>query len=212
MSPCTIAELAAKSGIQAAALADHNSALNCRTFKTCCERFNILPVFGIEVTSIEEAHILCLFGELDQAEEMGRLIYDRLPDIQNDPERFGDQVWVDPEDNILGEVDKHLLSATDLSLDELLDIVLSFDGLFIPAHIDRPVFSIPSQLGFLPDMNYSALETTRLPCPVETAGHTLIRNSDAHYPDDIALRFTRYETDELSFSGLRRALRENTVE
>ena len=206
MSPALIAEKAAAAGLAAAAVTDHNSALNCRAFETCCRRRGILPVFGMEVTSIEEAHVLCLFGSPDPAEELGRLVYERLPDIPNIPEKFGDQVFVDADENILGEVDKYLVSAAEISLDELLETVHGLGGLFIPAHIDKPVFSIPSQLGFLPDMDYDALETTTIPCPVETSGHVLIRNSDAHYPDDIAGRYTVYRTDDLSFDSIRKAL------
>ena len=216
MSPAAIAGRAAAEGLHAAALTDHNSALNCRAFKKCCGDFNILPVFGLEVTSIEEAHIVCLFETAERAEELGEIIYRRLPEILNTPERFGDQVYVDPDENILGEVEKYLLNATDISLDELFEIVMGLEGLFIPAHIDRPVFSIPSQLGFLPEMNYSALETTVLPCPVETGSHRLIMNSDAHYVDDIGTRFTEYEIEDvltggLSFFHIKQAVYENRL-
>ena len=201
MSPSAIAKRAAAAGLDAAALTDHNSALNCRAFKSCCEELNILPVFGIEVTSIEEAHIVCLFETLGQAEELGRIIYGRLPDIPNSPEKFGDQVYVDQDDNILGEVDKYLVTATDIGLDELFGLVADLNGLFIPAHIDRPVFSIPSQLGFLPEMDYSALETTQLPCPVKTGDfsphHELRRTLSGRY------RVTVYRIRRYSDTAVR---------
>ena len=205
MSPALIAAKAAEAGLGTAALTDHNSALNCRAFETCCRRLGITPVFGIEATTSEEAHILCLFETVEAAEELGQYIYKLLPDIPNNPDKFGDQVYVDADENILGEVEKYLVSAADITIDKLFEQVTSAGGLFIPAHIDKPVFSIPSQLGFLPPMPYSALETTVLPCPVETGDHSLIMNSDAHYPDDIAKRSTLYEVSAADFTELASA-------
>ncbi len=198
-------------GLDSAAITDHNSALNCRAFAACCRKLGILPIFGIEVTSIEEAHVLCLFENVEQAETLGGIIYEKLPDIPNIPEKFGDQVYVDEEENILGEVDKYLVSAADISLDELLLIVRELNGLFIPAHIDKPVFSIPSQLGFLPEMDYDALETTVIPCPVQTGDWTLIQNSDAHYLEDIGKRYTIYDTKSVSFPGIRTAIHTKNI-
>ena len=65
-------------------------------------------------------------------------------------------------------------------------------------------------------MNYSALETTVLPCPVKTGSHRLIMNSDAHYVDDIGTRFTEYEIEDvltggLSFSHIKQAVYENRL-
>ena len=211
MSPAVIAEKAAALGIRAAAITDHNSALNCRAFETCCLGRGILPVFGIEVTSIEEAHILTLFETVEQAEELGRIIYDMIPGIMNNPEKSGDQVYVDKDENILGAADKYLITAAELSLDELLAITEDLGGMFIPAHIDKPLFSIPAQLGFLPPMNYTALETTVIPCPVETGGRPLIRNSDAHYPEDIGCRYSILNVEKLSFEGIKRALCSNEI-
>ena len=82
MSPSAIAASAAEKGLDAAAITDHNSSFNCRSFDICCRRLGILPLFGIEVSSAEEAHVLCLFETADSAEEFGDVIYDSLPDIR----------------------------------------------------------------------------------------------------------------------------------
>lgn len=208
MSPLAIAKTASSKGLDAIALTDHNSALNCRAFKDACLNIGIFPVFGIEVTTTEEAHILCLFKTVEQAEKLGSIIYDKLPNIMNIPEKFGDQVFVDKNENILGEVDKYLVSACSLSIEELFEITQQLKGIFIPAHIDKPVFSIISQLGFLPQIDYSALETVSLPCPVETNNYKLIQNSDAHYLADIACRFTTYEIESLSYTNLENAIKQ----
>ena len=211
MSPSAIAAELKEQNFKIAALTDHNSALNCAAFEKCCRALDIIPVSGIEVTTIEEAHIVCLFDNSDKAEELGRLIYSKLPDVHNKAEKFGDQVAVDEHENIIAEVDKYLLSAAEISLDELFDEVSGLGGLFIPAHINRPVFSIPSQLGFLPDMEYSAVEVTKLPCDIDLKNYTIIANSDAHYPHNIGNRYSIYADDDISFEGLKNSMKKGSV-
>ncbi len=45
-----------------------------------------------------------------------------------------------------------------------------------------------SQLGFVTDGPWSALECVRLPPAVDTRGYALITSSDAHYPEHVARR------------------------
>ena len=86
------------------------------------------------------------------------------PDIPNDPEKFGFQVVVDPEEQIIYEEPKLLISALNQSLEEIAHKVRQLDGIFIPAHIDKPCFSILSQLGFVPpDLRYDALSSVVIP-------------------------------------------------
>jgi len=55
-------------------------------------------------------------------------------------------------------------------------------------------------------MNYTALETTITPCPVETGEIPLIKNSDAHYIDDIAVRYSVFDCESLAFEEIKTAL------
>ncbi|MFP4374545.1 MAG: PHP domain-containing protein [Spirochaetaceae bacterium] len=205
-SPAAIVRRAVDLGLDLIALTDHNSALNCPTFAEVAERAGIAALYGIEATTREEVHVLCLFETVEGALELGETLYAALPDIPIVPERFGDQVYVDARDMILGEVEKHLIYAADYSLDEIRDMVLTAGGLFIPAHIDRPANSIYSQLGFLPEGDYSAVEVTRWPSPVDTRGHAVISDSDAHFLDGIGMRSFTFEAERPDFHGLKAAL------
>ncbi len=211
MSPSLVARKAASLGLAIAALTDHNSALNAPAFAAACAKEGVVPVFGIEVTTREELHVLAIFETEEQALELGKTLYGLLPPIANDPVRFGDQVYVDEDETILGEVDRYLVNAADLSLDDASELILSAGGLFIPAHVDRPAFSISSQLGFLPDMRYSAIEVTSWPCLMNPGSVPMISSSDAHYPDAIGSRFVRFEADDASFASLKRALESGRV-
>ncbi len=70
--------------------------------------------------------------------------------------------------------------------ENIVEEVLARDGLAIPAHIDRPSNSVLSNLGFLPELRYSALEAMRKPLVCETWGNTFIQGSDAHMIDKSA--------------------------
>ncbi len=206
MSPSRIIREAEARGLGMAALTDHNCARNLHTFEMAARKSNIIPVFGLEVTTIEDAHILALFPTAKEAESLGALVVCLLPSIPSSPELFGDQVYVDEDDFLLGEMEISIMQASEISLEDLFREVLERGGLFIPAHIDRPSFSVVSQLGFLPPLAYSAVECTVLPSAVDTGGNCIICNSDAHYPDDIGRRYFSFETESPSFEGLCDAL------
>ena len=199
MSPSYIAEVLAEKGVKLAALTDHNTALNCPAFAAACKKFGIAALYGMEVQSQEEVHVLSLFSDLQTALDFSNEIYEMLPPIMNNPEKTGDQVYVDENDDILGEVDKYLITSADLSIDDLEKRIHALGGLCIPAHVDRPAFSLMSQFGFIPEGNYDAVEVTRIPpvttypytnkqVPLDTLHYHLTTSSDAHYPEHIARR------------------------
>lgn len=207
MSPSRLVEEAAAKGIAMLALTDHNAGDNLPAFDICCRRKGIVPVFGMEVTGREEAHLLCLFGDLKTAVRFGYEIYENLQTIPNNPDLMGDQIIVDEDENIIGELDKHLASgAVDFSMEELIEMVHERDGLFIPAHIDRPAFSIKSQLGFLPDNEYDAVEVMHKPCDLNKERYFEITGSDAHYPENVGMRSFEMNLPEVSFSALKKTL------
>lgn len=206
MSPKAIAERAKELGIGLLALTDHNTSLNCPAFAANCRELGIWSVYGMEVTSNEEAHLVCLFEDVDTALEFSNFIYQYLPDVPNNPDVLGDQVYVDENEDILGEVEKYLGNATGLSIDDVREEVFFRNGIFIPAHVDKPVFSIPSQLGFLPDSNYSAIEVFNPVNAGDYSKYPVISNSDAHFLDDIGKKKLFIDVEEKTFECLRESL------
>jgi PHP family Zn ribbon phosphoesterase len=188
LSPRALVTLAIVRGIQVLALTDHNSSLNCPAFAKLCPPVGVLPLFGMEATTQEEIHVLCLFADLDAALSFGEYAYRIIVPFPNDPEKTGDQVYVDEDDNIEGEVEYFLPNALDISIEHIGRKVAEYNGLLIPAHIDRPAFSMTSQLGVVTPGPWSALECVRIPPQVDTLGYPLITSSDAHYPEHVARR------------------------
>ena len=207
MSPLRIAREAKARGLHLIALTDHNSARNIPSFTRCCEEANIAALYGLEITSAEEAHLLCLFPKPETAEAMGALAEERLPDFPNNPDLFGDQVYVDSREMILGEVEKALISATDLSVEQVVEETHRRGGIVIPCHLDRPSFSLVMQLGFLPQLPFTAVECTRKPCSIDTGAFPVITSSDAHEPQQIGSRPQLLEAESCTWEGVLDGLR-----
>jgi hypothetical protein len=186
-------ELAPAKKIKVMSLTDHNSSLNCPAFAKLCPQFGIIPIFGMEATTSEEIHVLCLFTSLEASLAFNEFAYSILTPFLNNPEKTGDQVYVDEEGNIEGEVDYYLVNPLDISIDDIGGKTAEYGGIVIPAHVDRPAFSMASQLGVLVKGPWTALECVRIPpsfngLPLDTLGCPLTTSSDAHYPEHIARR------------------------
>lgn len=207
MSPVSIVQQAKEKGLNAIALSDHNCTFNLPAFSTVCKTAGMACLYGMEVTSMEEAHILCLFDDLDKAMELGAKVYDSLPDIPNQPERFGDQPIIDADEDIIGFAEKFLISASGYDVSSLLVEVHGLGGLMIPAHIDRQVYGIIAQLGFLPDEDFDAVELTAFGDPALALNYPIIRNSDSHYLETLGQASTTFDVDALTVENLQSFLR-----
>jgi hypothetical protein len=150
--------------------------------------------------------MVCLFAGLETALAFGDYIYSIITPFPNDPEKTGDQVYVDAEDNIEGELEYFLPSAADIGVDALGSKVSEYGGIVIPAHVDRPAFSMSSQLGVVVPGPWAAVECVRIPPFVpaspmmgypaglvppkklDTLGYPLVTGSDAHYVEHVGRR------------------------
>lgn len=214
MTPNNIVNMAFLSGLDAIAISDHNSIGNVRSCIEVGKACGVSVIPGMEVETAEEVHILTLYPSLDAAEEVYKEVYKNLPDIKNRPEIFGEQVYMDSEDNITGYEEKLLISPTSLSLDKLFDIVKSAGGLLIPAHVDRHSYSVLTNLGFIPDdLDIKHIEVSKnvedlsayLSSRPDLLGYKIFRNSDAHYLADIAEKNAHIDFSNISelFGGLK---------
>lgn len=190
-TPANLAGMCALAGLDVVALTDHNTAGNCAAFCRAAERYGLLALPGMELTTSEEAHVVCLFPDLAAAEEFGRLVRSRLPPVKNRAAVYGPQILMDGEDNVLGEEDAFLAGAAAIGVYETAALVRSFGGVAYPAHIDRPSFSLLANLGLWdPDMGFALAEVSRN-CPPglfdrpDLRGVRHITACDAHYLDQI---------------------------
>jgi len=208
MSPSAMARKAREKDIGIFALTDHNASLNTPAFALACAREGVIPLFGLELNPLEEAHILAIFPNPRWALEFGKSIEGLLPDIPWTAERFGDQPVVDSGENILQCYPKWLGAALDIGFDELARRARDAGAIVIPAHVDRGAFSVSSQLGFLPEGPYSAVEALGKPSMALIGGYAVIRGSDAHDPDQIGCRRFRLALPQMIVGEMISALQE----
>ncbi len=158
-TPNNIVGMGVLNGLQIMALTDHNTCRNCPAFFEAAKRQGIIPIPGMELTTAEDIHMVCLFPTLEQAMEFDRAIQERRILIPNRTDIFGDQYVMDGQDEIV-DIEPHLLSnATTVSVEEAPVLTERYGGVCYPAHIDRQANGIIATLGFLPpDMHFPTVE------------------------------------------------------
>lgn len=189
MGPSSVIDKIIAQGISIFAITDHNSTRNCRAFMDVASTRGVRCIPGIEVTSSEEAHILCYFDSLLHAERFGERIAESLLPFPME-ESMGMQVVVNYQEEIEDIVANYLGIASSYTISEIVELAHANGGIVIPAHIDKPVFSIISQLGFMPDDPFDAVEISygclqRGEQSRISFRNPIISGSDAHYLDDI---------------------------
>ena len=183
---------ASLSELDIVALTDHNSCKNCPAFFDAAAKYGIIPIAGMELTTSEDIHVVCLFETLDEALRFNEYVDNNRLKIKNRAEFFGNQRILDENDTFVSEEPYLLSSATYISIEEVRDVVASFNGICYPAHIDRDANGIVAVLGTLPkelDFSYFGLhDGTKIPYNSEKYGideNRFLVSSDAHYLTDI---------------------------
>ena len=193
MTPHNIVGMASLKGLQILALTDHNSTKNCGVFMKVAEEYGICAIPGVELTTTEEIHMLCLFPNLQAATKFEELLEEKRMRFQNKPHIFGNQLMVNPDESIAGTVDCLLSVATMISVDEAVDLVKGLGGFICPAHVDRPSNGMIAMLGTVPSeygFSYIEYKNAAMAENIRTTYglmHTKsLYNSDAHHLWDIA--------------------------
>ncbi len=189
MTPNNIVNMAFLKGLDIIAVTDHNTCGNVRAVMEVAGD-QILVVPGMEIESSEEVHILGYFPSIEAAEKMEEILKKNSTPVKNRPEIFGRQLYLDAQDEILGEEERLLVMASGLTAREVFYLVRELGGVPVPAHIDRTSYSMISNLGFLPpELEIGAVEITGANREVwskDYAAHTILTSSDAHYLGDMA--------------------------
>lgn len=188
MTPATIAGMCRLSGLDVAALTDHNTCGNCPAFCQAAEAYGLLAIPGMELCTLEEVHVVCLLPDLDRAMAFQAEVYRRMEGRTNDPAIFGRQLLMDVDDHVVGEETVMLAGATNIGVYEAAALTESFGGVAYPAHIDRESYSLLSNLGLWdPAMGFPLAEVSRR-CPPDLLrgrrdlrGVETITGTDAHY-------------------------------
>ena len=203
MTPNNIAGMGVVAQLDLMALTDHNTCRNCPAFFKAAQRQGILPVAGMELTTAEEIHVVCLFPTLEAALAFNDAVDARRIRIPNRPDIFGEQLQMDENDEVIGTEPFLLSNATEITVEEAPALVERFGGVCCPAHIDREANGIVAVLGVFPET--PPFSCAELHDPANAAdyrarfpvleGKPLVVSSDAHYLWDISGREQFLELD-----------------
>lgn len=159
MTPANIAGMAMLNGLGIVALTDHNTSKNCPAFFHHAKQYGLVPVAGMELTTSEDIHVICLFPDLESAMEFDSEVEKNRIHFENKPEIFGNQLIMDENDAVCGTESDLLINATMLDLQTAYDMCNSLGGVCYPAHIDRQSNGIIAVLGTFPEEpDYTAYE------------------------------------------------------
>ena len=94
MSPENILHFAQIQGLNMIGITDHNSTRQAPIIRDYGKTKGIFVLTGAEICSKEEVHALTIFETDEQLTIFQHYLDVHLPDIPNDPEKFGFQVVV----------------------------------------------------------------------------------------------------------------------
>lgn len=215
MTPANIAGMAAVLGLDVIALTDHNTSRNCAPFLKMADAYGLLALPGMELTTDEDVHVVCLFPDLYAAMDFDAYVYERMFKIANKEHIFGAQIIYNENDQIIGHEPNLLISNAAISFEDVFDLTEERGGIMIPAHIEKTSNSLISNLGFVPpDSRFLCAELKDLNKlqDLKTLNPYLdqckiITNSDAHYLEHINEPTNFLEVHSRKISDILRALK-----
>jgi len=196
MIPPLIVERGRQLGLEIIGITDHNSSQNAAAVAEAAAGTGLTVLPGMEVHTREEVHLICLFDRLADALAWQETVFAALPDRDNDEAFFGAQYVVDATGVYEYTEQRMLSTATALSAEEVVEGVHALGGIVIAAHVDRPAFSLITNLGWVPPgLAIAGLEITRNADVAEagarlpqTEGYGLLVSGDAHRLGEMTAR------------------------
>jgi PHP family Zn ribbon phosphoesterase len=211
MAPAAVARALAGAGVGIAALTDHNSCRNSAVFAAAFAASGIAALYGMELETSEEVHVLCLFRDRRSAEAWQSIVEAEMPDVGR--RGFGEQIVFDEQGRVRCVVERLLSVATGITLDRAAHEVKARGGLCIPAHINRPAYGLLGVLGMVPPgLSVPALEISPRASEAELrgrhglSGYRVVSFSDAHCLEQIQPARTAMLLAEPTFDEVAMAL------
>ena len=207
MTPNNIIRMASLNNLNVIGITDHNSCENVKAVMDVGKKYSILTIPGIEIETKEEIHVLCFFSTLNNVYNMQKYIQEHMIVNKNNSKLIGEQLIFDKDDNIVRNEKRLLLTATGLSINKVYLKTLELGGVMIPAHIDRPSYSIISNLGLIPqDIDIKTLEVSRHVNRKEYVkkygDYNILQSSDAHELGYIGICEGVLEVEDFSIDSI----------
>lgn len=213
MRPPAIVEAALARGLAMIAVCDHNATANVGAVREAAAG-DLVVIPGIEITTVEEVHVLGWFADDAAADTVARIVLTTLPARSGMRGALRVPEIVDALGEVIERPDAAYESACALPLARAVDLIRGNGGIAVAAHVDRRAFSVLSQLGFWPeDIEFDAIEVSaagaRLgrAADLQSPGKPVVTASDAHSPDEVGDGRTIWALESPDFAELLRAIR-----
>jgi hypothetical protein len=243
MTPPRIVERALAEGLAMIAVCDHNTTGNAAAVQMAAEQAaveaaveradakaaaartaatgapagdGLVVIAGMEVTSVEECHVVGLFPDAAAAAAAGDEVTGLLPAAgEGYAEFFGEQHLLAADGTRRGAEPAALATATPLDVGAVVALVHRHGGLAVAAHVDRRSFGVVGQLGVFPaEAGFDAVEVSRHVtadshklAEYAAFGLPLLRSSDSHTLDTLGSGRTALRVAAPTFAELALALR-----
>ena len=216
MTPNNIVNMSVLCGLHMIALTDHNSIGNVEAAMKVAEELPITVVPGMELETMEEIHFVCLFPTLEIAKEFDNWLSAYRMPVKNRPEIFGEQLYMNENDEVVGTEEFLLVTATTCSIYDAAPVVRRLGGVIYPAHVDRSSYSVISNFGTVPeDLGFTAVEISSHITKEEALTkypylekYQIVTDSDSHYLDTFYDTQNALELPECTAEALIKKLAE----
>ncbi|MDO4520883.1 MAG: PHP domain-containing protein, partial [Erysipelotrichaceae bacterium] len=159
MTPNNICNMAFIKGLDLIAVTDHNSTKNLPAIAEVAASIGLKMLYGAELETSEEVHVLGLFSRLEKALKFQEWIDSKMPSVKNDEDYFGHQWIMNSRDEKIGDEERLLLVSLSATLEETVAAIHEYGGRVILAHVLDRANSVTHQLGFIPmELPYDGLE------------------------------------------------------
>ncbi len=216
MTPLAIAAAASRAGLEIIAICDHNTSGNAAAVIKAAAAHPVSVIPGIELETRERIHVVGLFPNAAAAARVSDQVLATLPEADEEyGTRIGVQILLAADDTAIATERKALASPSGFDLRAAVALIKSHGGLAIAAHVERPSFSVYSQLGDVPrDIPFDALEVS----PVNNRpiglrekfaryGWPLVASSDSHYLFELGRAKSQFLMENPTFEEIGMALR-----
>ncbi len=214
MTPNNIVNMAKLCGLDIIGITDHNSCGNCEVIESLGKELGITVLSGMELETSEEVHVVLLFPSAEMAKKCEQFVKANRFLIKNRPDIYGNQRLFNAEDEVVGEEEYLLVTATNIGIYDAVALAERFGGIAFPAHIDRPSHGLIQMLGAIDEaMNFSVVEMSETASKsmeeeYEKMGYKVLRNSDSHYIHTLNEQQSNFlELESLSAQEVIKALK-----
>jgi len=209
-TPNNILNMCMLKGLNIISVTDHNTLKHLSTFSKIIESYDILFIYGVEVTVKEGFHVLAYFENLESS-----LKFDKILESSN-LYKLGNtnqQLIYDEFENQTDKIRYKLNIPLSINLEEMINIVHGLDGLIVLAHIDRSSGILEVYPKF-DNFDIDAIEIKYINNIKNLYNkypylnnYKYLHSSDSHSLESISERQFYLELDSLNFDSFKRALK-----